>query len=180
MMSKTKKVLLGISAVILIAVLGLYYKMGAFNSVNITVQQSEEKIVCGMWFKGRESEERFTELMREIDPKMGKEFPRASLYKKVPTEEDRAVEVFIGALVKDTLTSFGEEFEFVILPKRKVLRGELEAATTFAYKLPNQLQEYAVDNGLYIRENEEFAYTPYTGEKLIQKIVLEYPIVEDL
>ena len=179
-MSTTKKILLGFSAVVLIAVFTLYYKMGAFNSVQISVVKAEETLICGVWYKGRESDERFTALMKKIDPKMGKEFPRASAYKKVPLEEDREVEVFIGAIVPDSSISFGEDFEHYYLPERKVVRGELNAATTFAYKPPNELIEYASDNNLYIRKNQEFAYTPYTGEKLIQKVILEYPIVEDL
>ena len=179
-MSTTKKILLGFSAVVLIAVFTLYYKMGAFNSIQISVVKAEETLICGVWYKGRESEERYTELVRKIDPKMGKEFPRATLYKKVPTEESQEVVKFVGAIVPDTTVSFGDEFEFFTIPERKVLKGELDAAPMFGYKLPNELIEYASENNLYIRKNQEFAYIPYTGEGYIQKIILEYPIVEDL
>lgn len=150
-MTKGRKIILMISAILLMVIIGWYAKIGGFSSPTVEVLEVESCVLHGSWFKGRSADPELGELMKKVNDlalnSNGKYV--ACVYSQNLVEgKEEIADVFVGIEVADTNQVLDESFTFFTIPSRKVVEGKMDVSFSMSGKIAQGVAEYAEENNI--------------------------------
>ncbi len=151
----TKKVILGVLAVLLAGAVITYYKLGGFNEPRIEVTMAGPYTIAGRYYEGSVRDKSFgalydqTEEMIQQGRLHGK---MCAIYYSDPEKEKGQIKAFVGALLPDTVVTLPEGLELRRIPPQKVIQGHINAHYTVAPGIYHKVHDYAKANELVISD----------------------------
>jgi hypothetical protein len=170
-MRKASIITLAVLTILFFVGLFYFYKLGGFNETEIKVINVPESKMLGKQYKGQMGAKGYGRLFEESEELLKKGKVKgdiAALFFNNPKKGTDTADVFIGIILKDSLHNIPEGFSLRKIPGRKVLQAHIQADILIAPFVFPDLEEYAKENNIVLKQNLTLEIYPGRDDMYIQ------------